>query len=239
MSIGSNTSLQAQYKELVIAKNFTALSKLIKDNENFPPAENVVRLGYKTYLHEAGGNKVKLFFLMKLKEITSIKPDGAILKDACEIALNMDSPQVVEALVNRTGAARDVFRDLSALLQKKYKQYIAEGRFMDIAKLLEITGQFPDESGVQEGYMMYLEEAKFISFSGLKKRTGVKPDPDMVAQVYNSYYSSYLQARGQSEEQGDMWMDRLRKLKRITKVKPPEGIDIEPPKPDPEEDPTA
>jgi hypothetical protein len=92
---GSYTSLQNQYKELIIEKNFTALALLIKQNENFPPAENIVRLGFKSYLHEAAGSKVKLFYLMKLKEITSVRPDDDILKEACEIALGMNSPQIL------------------------------------------------------------------------------------------------------------------------------------------------
>jgi hypothetical protein len=222
-------SLQTQYKELIIKKNFTALARLVEQNENFPPAENIVRLGFKTYLHEAGGSKVKLFYLMKLKEITSIKPDQGVVKDACEIALSMNSPEVLEALVNRTEASKSVFRELNAPLQKNYQKYINEGRFVDIAKLLEVTGIAPAADAVQKGYAIYLQEAKFISFSGLKKRTGIQPDKEMVEEVYRHYQGNYFRLKSVGDEQATIWMDRLRKLRKISKIDPPEDVDIEEP----------
>lgn len=233
---GSHTSLQNQYKELIIDKNFTALAQLIKRNENFPPAENIVRLGFKSYLHEAAGSKVKLFYLMKLKEITSVKPDDGILKDACEIALGMDSPQILDALVKRTEASKSVFRELGAVLQKVFTDYVNAGRFMDISQLIDITGVMPTEELVQNGYFLYLQEAKFISFTGLKKRTKIKPDPEMVEQIYRQYFTTYIRTKMTSEEQGKMWMDRLRKLKKITKTEPPEGVEIEEPETELEEE---
>ncbi len=232
----SHTSLQSQYKELIMNKNFYGLAQLVKSNENFPPADNIVRLGFKSYLHEPAGKKVKLFYLMKLKEITSVKPDDGILKDACEVALSMDSPQILESLVKRTEAPKSVFRELSAALQKTFTDYVNEGRFMDISLLMDITGQVPTGDLVQQGYSNYLREAKFISFSGLKKRTKIKPDPEMVAQVFNQYYSNYLRVKMNSGEDAKMWMDRLRKLRRITKIDPPEGVDIVEPEPELDED---
>lgn len=230
--MSSQTSLQNRYKELITEKNFVGLAQLTAANENFPPADNIIRLGYKSYLQEAAGNKVKLFYIMKLKEITSLKPDDDILKIACEIAINMDSPQVLEALVNRTEAGKTVFRDMQALLQKTYDEYVNQGRFMDISKIMEITGSSPSEDNIQQGYRAYLEEAKFISFTGLRKRTGVEPIKEMVQQIYELYYGNYMKHKGRSEEQADMWFSRLRKLKRITKVDPPEGIEIEEPRPE-------
>lgn len=231
----SHISLQNQFKELIMNKNFHGLAQLMKRNENFPPAENIIRLGFKSYLHEPAGKKVKLFYLMKLKEITSVRPDDGILKDACEVALSMDSPQILESLVKRTEAPKSVFRELGAALQKTFTDYVNEGRFMDISLLMEITGQVPTDDMVQQGYYNYLQEAKFISFSGLKKRTKIKPAPEMVEQVYGQYYSNYIKTKSSSKEEGKMWMDRLRKLKRITKIDPPEGIDIEEPEPDEDE----
>jgi hypothetical protein len=232
---GSYTSLQNQYKELIIEKNFTALALLIKQNENFPPAENIVRLGFKSYLHEAAGSKVKLFYLMKLKEITSVRPDDDILKEACEIALGMNSPQILDALIKRTETSKTIFKELHAILQKVFTDYVNMGRFMDISQLIDITGVMPGEELVQNGYFLYLQEVKFISFTGLKKRTMIKPDPEMVEQIYRQYFSTYIRVKMASEEQGKMWMDRLRKLKRITKMDPPDGIEIEKPEPEMEE----
>jgi hypothetical protein len=229
----SQTSLQNRYKELITEKNFVGLAQLTAANENFPPAENIIRLGYKSYLQEAAGNKVKLFYIMKLKEITSVKPDEDILKIAIEIAINMDSPQVLEALVNRTEAGKSIFRDLQALLQKTYDEYVNQGRFMDISKMMEITGSSPSEDNIQQGYRAYLEEAKFISFTGLRKRTGVEPEKEMVEEIYGLYYANYIKNKGRSEERAEMWFSRLRKLKRITKMDPPEGIEIEEPAPAP------
>ena len=228
MSI-SSSSLQTLYKELIIKKNFTELAHLVERNENFPPADNIVRLGFKTYLHEAGGNKVKLFYLMKLKEITSIKPDQGIIKDACEIALSMNSPEVLEALVKRTEASKSIFRDLTAPLQKSYQNYINEGRFVDISKLMQVTDTSPDVEAVQDGYALYLQDAKFISFSGLKKRTNIQPDKEMVEEVYRHYQANYFRLKSVGDEQAKIWMDRLRKLRKISKVDPPEDVDIEEP----------
>ncbi|MCP5108652.1 MAG: hypothetical protein GY950_35025 [bacterium] len=225
----SHTSLQNQYRDLITRKNFVELARLVEKNENFPPAENIVRVGFKTYLQEAAGNRVKLFYLMKLKEITSIKPDDGVLKEACKIALEMDSPQVLEAFVKRTETGQSVFRDMAAILQKTYDEYVGQGRFMDISQLMEITGTSPSEENIQQGYQAYLVEAKFISFTGLRKRTGVQPEESMVAEIYNLYYSNYLKHNGRSEEEAEKWFGRLRKLKRITKIDPPDDINLEEP----------
>ncbi|MCP4149064.1 MAG: hypothetical protein GY757_15050 [bacterium] len=219
-------ALQNQYKDLITRKNFVELGRLIEKTQT-PPPENVVRFGYKTYLHEAGGNKVRLFLLMKLKELTSIEPDTGILKDACEVALSMDCPQVLEALIKRMGIDKIIFKEMSAILQKTYTNYVAQGKFIDIFKLMEITGSKPSEEIIQNGYRNYLYEAKFISFTGLKKRSGVVPDANMVLQVYWEYHSSFQKAKESDPDAASSWIRRIKKLGKITGIEPPEGLQIE------------
>lgn len=224
----SGPVLQNQFKELILKKNFVELARKI-EKTNTQPSDNIVRIGYNTYLQEASGSKVKLFFLMKLKEITGVKPDDDVMKTACEIALGMDSPLVLEAFLKRTEAEVFIFREMGAALQRVYNVYINEGRFKDLAKLMEVTRTKPDEQLVKKGYQDYLEEAKFISFTGLKKQTGVEPDTDVVHQVYFQYQSNYLKTKTRYREEARTWLRRLHKLKKITRIDPPEGLELDDP----------
>ncbi len=218
-----SASLQNQYKELIAAKNFLELARVM-ERTKIPPADHVVRMGFKRYLQEAGGNKVRLFLLMKLMEITSIRPEETILKDACEIALSMDTPQILEALIKRMEIDKSVFNDMRNAIQKTYTDYVTSGRFMDISKLMEITNSSPAEDIIQKGYLMYLKDAKFISFTGLKKRTGIEPDQEMVLEMFWYYHTQLQESPADDEE---MWLRRLRKLKQISGVEPPEDIALE------------
>ncbi|MGE5342004.1 MAG: hypothetical protein ACM3SY_11055 [Candidatus Omnitrophota bacterium] len=221
--------LQDSFKTYIKQKRFLELAKLIEKSESVPP-EYIVRMGYKGYIEENQGRKVKLFYIMKLKEITGILPDKNVIKEACEISLGMETPEVLEALIKRVGIEKDTFHDLQATIQRTYTDYVAEGKFVDISKLMELTGTRPEDDIIHHGYEMYLEEGKFISFAGLKKRTGIKPNPDLIQSMYRQYYFYYLKSQRTSKEQAAEWVDRIRKLKRISKVELPEGITI------PEED---
>lgn len=224
----SNAALQNKYKELIQARNFVELARSIEKTK-IPPLDNIVRVGYKTYLREAPGNRVKLFYLMKLKEITGISPEDNILQEAFDIALGMDSPLVLEALMKRTDANKLIFSGLNASLQRVYNDYINQGRFKDIAKLMDLSGITPVEELVHKGYEEYLMDAKFISFTGLRKQTKIDPDKGMVHQVYYNYNSNYLKTKTRYVDEARTWLRRLHKLKKITRIDPPEGMELDDP----------
>jgi hypothetical protein len=221
----SGRDLQDNFKEFIKEKRFLELARLIESSD-IKPADYIVRVGYKTYMEETQGRKVKLFYIMKLREITGVVPDQAVVKEAIEIALKMDSPEILEAFMKRVGIEADSFRDLQAAIQKTYIDYVEEGKFVDISKLMELTDTKPEEEIIHSGYESYLDEGKFISFAGLKKRTGIKPDPVMIQMMYRKYHFNYLKFQRTSKEQASEWMDRIKKLKRLSHIEP-EGITIE------------
>ncbi len=230
----SGPALQQKYKEIINEKRFTELAKLVESSKE-KPADYIVRMGYKNYMEEPQGKKVKLFYIMKLKEIAGINPEKNIIKEACEISLNMDSPEILEALIKRVGFDKSIFKEIQPAVQKTYTDYVADGKFVDVSKLIELTDVIPSEDIIQKGYEGYLEEAKFISFAGLKKRTNIPPDPDMVQSMYRKYHFNYLKYKNLSTEQSTEWLERLKKLMRISKIEP-QGITIEEEEPLPEHD---
>ncbi len=228
--ISTGAALQNKYKEWIMSRDFLSLDRHIKKTDT-PPSENIVRMGFKTYLSQQTGIKVKLFSVMKLKEITKVKPEGEVLKELCEIALGMDSPLVLEAMIKRIEADKRIFGEMNASLQKVYNHYINEGRFKDLATMMDVTDTKPTEDLVHKGYEMYLINARFISFTGLKKQTKIKPDKDMVQQVYYQYYSEYLKSKNRSDDDTRTWHRRLKKLQKITRIRPPDDIEVEDPPP--------
>jgi hypothetical protein len=221
-----NGDVQVKYKELIPERRFAELALLMEASQT-TPADYIVRMGFKAYIEEHYGNKVKLFYIMKLKEITGVSPENEILKAACEIALGMNNPEILESLINRLEIDKTFFRELVATLQKIFSTYVQEGRFVDISKLMEITEIKPLETTIHEGYRSYLQECKFISFSGLKKRTGIKPDEEMVQEMYRQYQGQYLLAKSKKNEEAiSDWENRIKKLERISKIKPTNPIII-------------
>ncbi len=220
MNNKENADIQEKYKEFIPQKRFTELVRLMNRSQ-VPPAEYIVRMGYKSYLEEPQGKKVKLFFIMKLKEITHIPPTKDILKTACAISLEADTPEVLESLIRRLEIDKSIIKELESLLQKTYIQYVAEGKFVDISKLIEVTGIPPQEEIIHKGYRSYLEESKFISFSGLLKRTGIQPDEKMVEEIYLHYHGQYMLALNKRDEAtAKFWLDRFKKMQRVTKIPP-------------------
>ncbi|MCP5051022.1 MAG: hypothetical protein GY940_27910 [bacterium] len=220
--------IQQQYKELISQRRFAELAKLMKSSDT-PPADYNIRTGFKAYIEEPQGKKVKLFYIMKLKEITQIKPDTSILRAACEISLDANSPEVLESVVKRLEIEKEVFKGMEAFLQKTYASYVENGRFVDISKLMEITSINPLEDMIHKGYQSYLEECKFISFSGLKKRTDIPPNEVMIQEIYQKYQEQYLLNQNKNDEEAmDTWFNRIKKLKRISKIRPKDlMIDLE------------
>lgn len=219
MNNKENIDIQDQYKELISQKRFTELVRLMNKSQ-VAPADFIVRMGYKSYVEEPQGNKVKLFFIMKLKEITQNPPGKDILKVACALSLESDTPEVLESSIKRLEIDKSVFKELESTLQKTYSQYVEEGKFVDISKLMEVTGINPLEEIIHKGYKSYLEESKFISFSGLRKRTGIPPDEGMIQEMYNQYLGQYLLATKKNIETAQSWLDRIVKMERVTKIAP-------------------
>lgn len=214
-----DSEIQQIYREYINHKRFSEMALLI-ENSKIKPAEYIVRMGYKSYLEKGKGNRVKFFALMKLKEITGIKPDIDVMKKTCELALSMDSPEVFEALMKRMDIDKSVFQEMNAEFQKIYEQYVREGRFVDISRLMELTNTQASEEIIQKGYEYYLSEGKFISFAGLKKRTGVSPNEEMIHNSYQEFYAHYMKSKAISKEKAELWFDRIKKLKRISKINP-------------------
>lgn len=226
MSKISGQDFQDTFKEYINEKRFSELAKLIETTQT-KPADFIVRMGFKNYMDESQGKRVKLFYIMKLKEITGVKPDKNIIKQACEMTLKMDTPETLEALIKRIEIEKDIFKELLSVIQKTYADYVIEGKFIDISKLMELTETRPEEDTIHKGYESYLDEGKFISFAGLKKRTGVKPNPVMIQDMYRKYYFNFVRYKKISTEQSLDWMDRMRKLRKLSRIDPPEGIVIE------------
>lgn len=229
----TNGTIQDKYKELIPQKRFAELARLIKSS-HIPPAEYIVRMGFKNYMDEHHAKKVKLFYVMKLKELTGIPPEKTILKDIVQLSLEMDTPDVLESLVKRLGIPGEVLKEMAAAIQKTFVLYVDEGKFVDISKLIEVTHIKPNEEIIHKGYRSYLEECKFISFSGLKKRTGIDPDTSMLQEMYRNYEGEYLRCINKKDDEGaESWINRIKKLKRISKVEPEDlSISLE----EPEED---
>ncbi len=217
--------LQHHYKELINQRRFAELAQLIK-TADAEPADYVVRMGYKKYMEEPTNKRVKLFYVMKLRELTDVSPDNNVLQAACEVALNMDAPEALEALIKRVGIEQDLFTGMNSLLQRTYSRYVEEGKFVDISKLMEVTGTQPAEHIIQKGYKDYLQEGKFISFSGLRKRTGIQPDAEMVQEMFDNYNFNYLKCKtSNKKEEAQEWVDRMMKLRRISRMEP-DGFEI-------------
>jgi hypothetical protein len=219
------SDIQQAYKEYVNQKRFAELAKLIENTET-KPAEYIVRMGFKTYMEQDQGNRVKLFSIMKLKEITGIKPDKNVMRHTCEIALEMDSPEVIETLIKRIEIEKNVFQEMSAALQKIYHKYVTEGRFVDISRLMELTDTQASDDIIQKGYEYYIAEGKFISFAGLRKRTGIAPDETMIQDTFREYYANFMKFKRISQDKAEEWRGLIKKLKRISKIAP-QGFNIE------------
>ena len=83
--------IQDDFKTLIKEKRFVELKKLIKKSK-IKPAEYSVRIGVKTYLDEQRALKTKLFFIIKLLEITEINLDANIIMDICKLMLDLGTP---------------------------------------------------------------------------------------------------------------------------------------------------
>jgi hypothetical protein len=163
-------------------------------------------------------NRVKLFFVMKLKEITKVIPDDDILEEIIKTSFEMGSPHILASLAKRLEIDKGIFKNMSDELQEAYLDHVKKGIFANVEKLMEITAIDPTEGIIQKGYRYYLEEGKLISFTGLKNRTGIKPDRKMVLEIFKLYQEKAnqyeVQQKGKPNPEGNIWKKRIDRLRK-------------------------
>lgn len=213
--------LQDKWKTLVMEKRFMELNNMIVHTRNAPP-EYIVRMGFKSYMQQEGrSNRVKLFFVMKLKEITSVTPEETIMEEIIRITFEMRSPHVLASLCKRLEIEANVFNSMNDELQEAYLYHVKNGIFANVEKLTEITHVPPSETIIQRGYKYYLEEGKLISFTGLKNRTGIKPDRKMVLEIFKLYQekANELAAKNPKKKDNNIWKKRIERLRKAMGTK--------------------
>jgi len=214
--------LQEKFKTLILERRFMELSHLITTTNNQPP-DYIVRMGFKSYMQGKRSQRVRLFFVMKLKEITKVIPEEAILEDIIRTSFEMGSPHILDSLCRRLEIQQAIFRAMDDELQDAYLDHVKKGVFANVEKLREITGVEPTESIIQKGYRYYLEEGKVISFTGLKNKTDIKPDKKMMLEIFKLYQENAnqydLENKGRPE--GNIWKKRIERLRKAMGTKPP------------------
>ncbi|MCP5048687.1 MAG: hypothetical protein GY940_16070, partial [bacterium] len=207
--------LHEQFKTLVLDKRFMELANLITIRNQTPP-EYVVRLGFKSYMQGQRSNRVRLFFVMKLKEITSIVPEDTILENIVRISFEMNSPHILDSLCKRLEIEKNVFKAMDDELQEAYLGHVKKGVFANVEKLMEITGIEPSETIIQRGYKYYLEEGKVISFTGLKNKTNIKPDKKMMLEIFKLYQenANKFEIENKGKPGSNIWKKRIERLRK-------------------------
>lgn len=209
--------LQEKFKTLIFEKRFMELAHLVAHTRLVPP-DYVVRMGYRMYMDKKRSNRVMLFFVMKLKEITKVTPEDDILEEIIKTSFEMNSPHILASLCKRLEIAQGVFKNMTDEVQEAYLGHVKKGVFANVEKLMEITGIDPSEEIIQKGFKYYLEEGKLISFTGLKNRTGIKPDRKMVLEIFKLYQERAnqfeLDHKNKKTPEGNIWKKRIERLRK-------------------------
>ncbi|MCP5105342.1 MAG: hypothetical protein GY950_18280 [bacterium] len=225
------TEIQEKFKTLIFDKRFMELAHLIAHTRQAPP-DYIVRMGFRMYMEKKRSNRVKLFFVMKLKEITKVTPEDDILEEIIKTSFEMGSPHILASLCNRLDIAQEVFQNMTDELQEAYLGHVKKGVFANVEKLMEITAVDPSEEIIQQGYKYYLEEGKLISFTGLKNRTGIKPDRKMVLEIFKLYQDKAnkfeIDNKRKKNPEGNIWKKRVERLRKAmgSKTKEERGAAI-------------
>lgn len=215
MSTKKVDDIQARFKDLIIDKRFLELSNMMTLTGE-APADYVVRMGYRTYMEKQRSTRVKLFFVMKLKEITKVIPEDDILEEIIKNTFEMQSPHILDSLCKRLEINTNIFKSLYDDLQDAYLEHVKNGAFTNVEKLMDVTKIPPSDQSIQKAYKHYLMEGKLISFTGLKRRTGIMPDRKMVLEVFKYYQDNaakYDQEHRNNPE-GNSWKKRLERLRK-------------------------
>lgn len=218
----SVSARQQKYRDLIFARRFAELQRALKI-QGEPIQHHLVHSGFQAYLKEEHPPRMKLFYIMKLAELTAVQPDESVLAEVCEMSLNGDSLQVFKVVAERLHIPREFFPRIERVLQSVFQQQINTGQFVDLAQLAELTALTPKPEFIQQGYRNYLGEGRFISFAGLIKRSGVTPDPTLLQEFYRRYREQQQQAVRNNDESGaGKWAEYIEKLQRISGVAPAE-----------------
>ena len=209
---------QDEYKLFIKDKNFIEIARLMKKS-NIKPAEFSVRVGVKTYLEEKHPLRIKLFFILKLIEITTVNVDANIIQDICKLMLDLGTPYTLEYFSKKTEINDEIFKNIKGYIQKHYSIYIKEGLQVELVKLMEISKINPSENLVFEGYKTYLEEGNIISFVNLKKRTEVEPREELILEMFELYKNkSNGTVESDEENNKEYWEKRIEKLSKATGI---------------------
>jgi hypothetical protein len=207
--------IQNTFKELIMEKRFLELSNFMTiTNEN--PPDYVVRMGFRVFMEKKRSNRVKLFYVMKLKEITKVPPEDSILEDIIKTSLEMKSPHILDSLIKRLEIDMKIFKAMNDELQEAYLDHVKNGAFTNVEKLMEVTKVPPSDQSIQKAYEHYLMEGKLISFTGLKRRSGIKPDRKMILEIFKYYQenSAEYDLKNKSKPEGNIWKKRIERLRK-------------------------
>lgn len=204
---------------------FTELSQLMAVTGE-TPADYVVRMGFRMYMEKNRSHRVRLFYIMKLKEITRVKPEESILEDIIKTTFEMHSPHILDSLCKRLEINVSIFKTLNDELQDAYLYHVKEGAFTNVEKLMDITKIPPSEESIQKAYHHYLRDGKLISFTGLKRRTGIQPDRKMILEIFKRYQENAAQydSKNKSKPEGNTWRKRIERMRKAMGTRPYNSI---------------
>lgn len=210
-----DTETQERFKELISDKRFMELAHLLAHTKLRPP-EYVVRMGFRMYMDKKRSYRVKLFFVMKLKEITGIGPEDDILEEIINTSFELNSPHILDSLCRRLEIDKAIFKNMNEQLQEAYLSHVKNGIFANVEKLMEVTEIEPSEEIIQKAYKFYLTEGKLISFTGLKNRTGIKPDRKMVLEIFKLYQekANLYELENKGKKKSNIWKKRIERLRK-------------------------
>jgi hypothetical protein len=207
--------IQEQFKVLISENRFTELAHLLAHTKQRPP-EYVVRMGFRMYMEKKRSYRVKLFFVMKLKEITEIGPESDVLEEIIKTTFEMNSPHILDSMCKRLEIDKSIFKAMEDELQESYLDHVKNGVFANVEKLMEVTEIEPSEEIIQKAYKFYLTEGKLISFTGLKNRTGIKPDRKMVLEIFKLYQekANQWELENKGKKKKNTWKKRIERLRK-------------------------
>jgi len=212
-----------QFKDLITESRFAELAQLMSITGEVP-ADYMVRMGFRIYMEKRRSHRVRLFYVMKLKEITKVPPEDSILEDIIKTTFEMKSPHILDSLIKRLDIDVNIFKSMNDQLQEAYLEHVKNGAFTNVEKLMEITKVSPSEESIQKAYHHYLMEGKLISFTGLKRRTDIPPDRKMILEIFKYYQenASKYDMENKNKPQGNIWRKRIERLRKAMGTKPGE-----------------
>lgn len=199
---------------------FTELSQFMAVTGE-TPADDVVRMGFRMYMEKNRSHRVRLFYVMKLKEITRVIPEKSILEDIIKTTFEMHSPHILNSLCKRLEINVTIFKTLNDQLQDAYLYHVKNGAFTNVEKLMDITKIPPSRESIQRAYLHYLKDGKLISFTGLKRRTGIQPDRKMILEIFKYYQENAAQydSKHKSKPESNIWRKRIERLRKAMGTK--------------------